>query len=299
MMKQIPLIVLVLVMSTLSGCDTLNQDAYHEYIVIESYAYAGTPYPEVKISRTLPADAVYDVDEAAIRQAEVQLARLDENGNPAETTAYQPSETSPGMFHPLDADLLIREGAAYRLDIHIPGRDPIRAETTVPAQLHIVNSVPSEIVYQSGNPLDIVIDTPGQKTFDAFYLFSSTALEPSESELTPFYKATVENDDEIDYTEFIVSNSGLISENNFEENSDGTVTLSYPWIGVSFYGPNQIVTFSVDKNTYDLVRTRSVQLGGSNLSPGEIPNLQYNVEGALGIFGSMSADTVFTNFVRP
>lgn len=300
MMKKIATALFYLLTITLiAGCDILNQDSYHEYIVIESYAYAGSPYPDIKISITLPADAVYDKNEAAVKDATVRLARLDENGNPVDRVEYTSSETTPGTYYPLANGFIIEEGNTYRFDIEIPDRDPIRAQTTVPRQLHVVNDIPSEVVYQSENQLEIVLANPGQESFRTFYLFSSTALEPSEEELTPFYKATVENDEEIDYTEFISTDSGLISESNFDVNSDGTITLTYPWIGVSFYGQNRIVTFSVDKNTYDLVRTQSVQLGGSNLSPGEIPNLIYNVEGAIGVFGSMSADTVYTSFVRP
>jgi hypothetical protein len=32
---------------------------------------------------------------------------------------------------------------------------------------------------------------------------------------------------------------------------------------------------------------------------GEIPNAIYHIEGGLGVFGSMAADTITTRFIRP
>jgi hypothetical protein len=42
---------------------------------------------------------------------------------------------------------------------------------------------------------------------------------------------------------------------------------------------------------YDFLRSQDVQTGGSTLSPGEIQNIRYNINGGIGIFGSMAADT--------
>lgn len=297
-----PLILLPVILTlllTAAGCDILNQDSYQEYIVIESYAYAGMPYPEILITRTLPANMAYAEADAAISQATVRLSKVGVNGETMDAAEYTPSETRPGWYLPAGNDQIIQAETTYRFDIEIPGNKPIRAETTVPALIDFVSDLPAEVPYQGEKQLELVLNSPVQSAFSTYYLFNSTALEPSMENLTPFYRAAVDGDDESDYTDYIVTNSGLISENNFDRNSDGTITFEYPWIGVSFYGPNRLVAYSVDKNTYDLVRTQSVQLGGSNLSPGEIPNVIYNVEGALGIFGSMSADTAFTSFTRP
>lgn len=49
---------------------------------------------------------------------------------------------------------------------------------------------------------------------------------------------------------------------------------------------------------YDFVRSESVQLGGSTLSPGEIQNVITHVEGGLGIFGSLASDTIQT-YIKP
>ncbi len=297
-----PLLLLPLFLTLLfatSGCDLLDQDSYQEYIMIESYAYAGLPYPDILITRTMPADVAYSEADAAISEATVRLSKVGENGETTDIVEYIPSDIRPGWYLPSDPGPIIQAEATYRFDIDIPENEHVRAETTIPALIEFVGELPAEVPYRAEKQLELVLNSPPQSSTGTYYLFNSTALEPSMENLTPFYLASVEGDDETDYTDYIVTNSGLISENNFDRNSDGTITFAYPWIGVTFYGPNQLVAYSVDKNTYDLVRTQSVQLGGSNLSPGEIPNVIYNVEGALGIFGSMSADTVYTSFVRP
>ncbi|HBQ58078.1 MAG TPA: hypothetical protein DD671_00195, partial [Balneolaceae bacterium] len=95
------------------------------------------------------------------------------------------------------------------------------------------------------------------------------------------------------------NSSGIINEANFQDNQDGTITLSYPWIGIAFYGVNNIVANAIDDNVYDFVRSQQVQLGGSMLSPGEIQNVIYHVEGGLGVFGSLATDTVTTFVSQP
>ena len=106
-------------------------------------------------------------------------------------------------------------------------------------------------------------------------------------------------DDDTDIDEFFNNSSGLINEGNFEINDDQTILLRFPWIGVAFFGENAVVINSVDSNLADLARSEELQLGGSTLPPGEIPNLIYNVEGGIGVFGSIASDTLITTFTRP
>ena len=90
-----------------------------------------------------------------------------------------------------------------------------------------------------------------------------------------------------------------MNESNFEISPDSSVILQYPWLAVAFFEENQIVANIIDDNIYDFVRSQSVQLGGSTLSPGEIPNILYNIEGGIGVFGSIAADTIQTYIKRP
>ncbi len=95
------------------------------------------------------------------------------------------------------------------------------------------------------------------------------------------------------------SSSGIINEGNFEINPDGSFTIQYSWAGFTFYEQNLLVANTIDDNVYDYVRSQTVQLSGSSLSPGEIQNVIHNIEGGIGIFGSLASDTTETYVNRP
>ncbi len=119
--------------------------------------------------------------------------------------------------------------------------------------------------------------------------------------LTPFYAQLLEDSDTPEEDLFLFSNnsSGILNEGNFEPNDDGSITIQYPWVGIAFFGENQIVANTIDDNVYDFVRSQQVQLGGSTLSPGEIQNVIYHIDGGIGVFGSLASDTVKTTVRRP
>lgn len=288
-------VVLLFVFMSVS-CDITEQDNYQELVVVEAYLTANRPLPEIKISRTSPAGQIYDQDELYLSGAEVRIVLLDSAGNDLEIFFYtldiDKNSYLPNVLH------LVQPQERYRLDIQFKDREEvIKAYTTVPDQFEIVSEIPQSVVYQSNEQLELSISAPGQLGSQNVFVFSTKALEPTEENLTPFYKASVENED-IELTDLLINSSGLINEGNFEINSDGTITLQFPWIGVAFYGENEIIVNSVDRNLDELIRSQQVQLGGSTLSPGEIPNLTYNIEGGIGIFGSLASDTTRTNFIR-
>ncbi len=51
-------------------------------------------------------------------------------------------------------------------------------------------------------------------------------------------------------------------------------------------------------NMYDFYRSRDIQGGGSTLSPGEFQNVIYNIDGGIGVFGSMASDTVLVTVLK-
>lgn len=284
----------------LAGCESYNQDDYQEYIVVEGYAVAGQSLPEIRLSTTSPADAEYSFEGNFIRNAVVLVTLLDENGEPEEVFEYAESTEEPGIYNPLLLSYRVEELRTYRLDIVFSDRDDqISAKTTVPDQVQIVNEIPESVVYQSENQLEIILAEPEQTNGQNIFVFNTISLEPAIENLTPFYFSIIEDEEDVDISEYVRNSSGLINEGNFDPLPDGTILLRYPWIGVAFYGQNLVVTLSVDKNLSDVIRSQDVQLGGSTLSPGEIPNLLYNIEGGIGVFGSLSADTVTTGFSRP
>ncbi|WP_083750298.1 DUF4249 family protein [Rhodohalobacter halophilus] len=302
MMKKLK-ILSILLLSTIVffSCEQYEQDDYQEYVVVEGYMTAGERLPDIYVSSTLPANSEYSFENSAISNATVLVSRLDDDGNPEEVFEYAELIDQPGVYFPLVQSYRVKPLTQYQLDVVFNNRpEEIRAVTTVPDQVEVINDIPESVVYQSENQLEIVLDRI-QQTSDGqnVFVFNSISLDPAIENLTPFYLSVVEDDEDIDINEYVRNSSGLINEGNFEPQPDGTVLLRFPWIGVAFYGDNLVVTLSVDKNLADVIRSQEVQLGGSTLSPGEIPNLLYNIDGGIGVFGSMTADTIRTSFARP
>jgi hypothetical protein len=281
----------------IAGCEPLNQDEYEEFFVIESYAVAGRPLPDITVKRTADATEFFDDEALRVNSASVQLLRIDESGNIIDQYGYSLSDNS-GVYSAENRDAVITDGGTYQFIADVPGaEEQIRATTIVPDSFEIISDIPEQLVYQGTEQLEITITNTTPEFRQNVFVFSTIAQEPVEENLTPFYKASFD-DDNIDLDDVIINSSGLINEGSFDINPDNTITLRFPWLGVAFYGENVVVINSVDENLFDLVRSQEVQLGGSTLSPGEIPNVLYNTEGAIGVFGSMSTDTVNTRFIR-
>lgn len=295
-MKRTLLILSLFLM--LISCDIYEQDEYQELVVLEAYMVAGRDLPVVRVSRTLPSDVEYTFEEAGLSGAFVQIVLLDENGDDESLFSYEPAVSEPGFYLPSPTDHRVLAERTYRIDVAFNNRDEVlRSETTIPEQIEIINEVKESVVYQSDDRLEVIINAT-QNSSRKVYLFDTIAQEPSEENLTPFYRAAFDGGD-VELDELTSNSSGLINEGNFTFLDDGSISILFPWIGVAFYGENRVITNSVDPNLADLIRSQSVQLGGSTLPPGEIPNLIYNIEGGIGVFGSISSDTVTTRFLRP
>ena len=279
------------------GCESYSQDDYRELIVTESYLIAGRLLPEISVSRTLPLDQRYTFEAAALNGAIVRVLLLDDNGNTEEVYIYATSERN-GIYKNEDNHTVLPR-RSYKLEIEFTNRDEVlEAVTTVPDQVQVINNVRESVVYQSDEQLEIVLAPTQQTQNQNVFVFNSIAENPTAENLTPFYRAAVLDGDS-SVEDFRNNSSGLINEGNFNVLADGSISLFFPWIGAAFYGETQVVTNSVDQNLADVIRSQEVQLGGSTLSPGEIPNLIFNVDGGIGVFGSISSDTVRTNFLRP
>lgn len=284
--------------ATAAGCESYPQDSYQEYIVVEAYLKEGEPLPEIRLSRTGEADRAYTFEERAVSDAEVAVKVLAEAGGGIErTVAY--TLASQGVFTPAGAPVTVQAGRTYELEARVAGRSGVvRGRTTVPDSIRVVGEIPASLVYQSEQQLDIRVAVRRPVDRQNVFVFSTLSLDTLEQNLTPFYRAQYEDSD-VTLSELAKTNSGTLNEGNFTQNDDGTYTLSFPWIGISFYGRNRIVTSVIDENLHDLVRSQSVQLGGSTLSPGEIQNVIYRLDGAIGIFGSLSSDTLETVIDAP
>lgn len=281
-----------------SACDPINgPEDYREMIVIEAYLATGKTLPNIRISTTLPADEEYDFQKAAVNGASVRvLLAAEENGEPEEVFPY--GQLDSGFYISRNETHMVIPNRTYVLEVEVSGHPKIEATTVIPDTFHITESEPEKLVYQSEEQLEVTLSPNNNPGRQNIYVFTTIAEETKMENLTPFYRGLVENEDR-ELESLFKNSSNLINAESFDMNEDGSINLLFPWLGVAFFGPNKIVANSLDPNISDFLRSQNVQLGGSTLSPGEIPNAIYHIDGAIGVFGSVSSDTLSVYIEQP
>lgn len=282
--------VVLLLGAGLLGCDTTSTvpDAQ---VVVEAYLQARSPFPSVRLSRTVGATEQFNPAETAVEGADVVVERLDADSTVTATVTYSERDSVAGLYVPDQAGR-VQPQTTYRLRATTPDGTTLTSTTTVPAPVEIVETQNDTSVYQSANQPTFVVDAPSRgPDRQNVFVFTTTSLLDFENTpdstlrqfLTPFYADSFDPDeDSLDALR--LTSSGLLNEGNFERNADGTVTINLPWLAVAFFGPNEVAVTVVDDNYYDFLRSQSVQQGG--FAPGEIPNVIEHVEGGTGLFGS-------------
>lgn len=287
--KQHILILFSLILVSLGACDLYPQDEFQERYMVESYLVANRPLPQVRVSKTIPIDQEYKFSDAAVGDASVQVRLLNEAGGVDRSFSYR--QKSPGIYGPEVFHEVIPT-RQYQLHISFGNSsDPVTAKTIVPGQFETVNQVVDTMAYQDPRQVKITTTRSSYPDRQSFFIFNVEINDPDPTRLTPFYADQID-DDTSQIEDLTVNSSGIINEENYDQNEDGTLTLRLPWLAVAFYGPNKVITNAIDDNMYDFYRTQDVQGGGSTLPPGEYQNVQFNVEGGIGVFGSLASDTV-------
>lgn len=278
------------------GCDIYQQDEFEPQVVVESYLVAQRTFPQIRVSTTLSVNEQYTFERAALSNAIVEVRLLTGGaGSPVEQT-FNFTLDSPGIYTTNDPHQVLPLRSYELVVTFNDNSNVVRASTVVPDTFQVISGVPPSIEYQSTDQLEIEVtrsDFPGRQNV---FVFTTISLDPDQLNLTPVYDDLFD-DDEVD--ELINNSSGIINEGNFEVNPSGTITIDYPWLAVAFFGENDIIASTIDDNLLDFIRSQEVQLGGSTLSPGEIQNVIFNVEGGIGVFGAIAADTVRTDILRP
>lgn len=289
------IIALLIIIGSVLGCETYPQDEYEEFYVLESYIVANRSLSQVRLSTTVPAFEFYSFENAAVAGATVLLNLYAPNGSDIDST-FTYSMSSPGIYQP-DTNHKVLPSRTYQLMITTPDNSEISATAIVPGSFTELGGVRDTLIYQSSEQLEVTLSESSYPGRQNVYIFNTISKNPVVENLTPLYADFLDDDE--DLIEFSNTSSGLLNEGNFTENQDGTVTVRYPWLAVAFYEENRIVASTVDDNLYDYIRSASVQLGGSTLSPGEIQNVISHVEGGIGLFGAIASDTIDTYIDRP
>ncbi|SHG12125.1 protein of unknown function [Fodinibius roseus] len=292
------ILLFVIGVTVLAGCEFYEQDEYREYYVVEAYLVAYDPLPDIILSKTVPIEEEYVYSDASVNDASVEVRLLNADSTINERYTY--GSGGEGLYYPTES-AAVQEKQLYQLYVTLPGGDSIEAKTYVPGDFETVNrqELPDQYRYRGDKQIEITTTRSEYHTGrQAYYVFTVNAEKPDSTNLTPFY-ADLVGEQERSLQNYSVHSSGIINEGNYSPTPEGNITLKVPWLSIAFYGHNEVVTNAIDDNMYDFLRSQETQTGGFSLSPGEIQNIRYNINGGIGIFGSMARDKNRFEVLRP
>ncbi len=294
--------VLLALMLALAACDGTVTPEHTPELVVESYQVAGELLQPVRLTRTVSVKATYDAAAVGVSGAQVRVFLLDETGAIESAFPYREAPGSRGVYVSRFGHR-VEPLRTYRLEVTDAATGAqLSAETLVPGAFEVVAAGADTVVYQSPQQYEVAVTPSRYPGRQSYYIFSIEALDPRAEQLTPFYSDIVDTtseDVQDDLAEFVVNESNIINQGNYDLNPDGTLRVRLPWLAVAFYGPTRLSVSAIDDNLYDFIRSQSVQQRGSTLSPGEIPNVLEHVTGGHGVFGSYARVELSVFVARP
>jgi hypothetical protein len=182
------------------------------------------------------------------------------------------------------------------LEVELPDGARIFSTTRVPGDFEVADVNAYVVRYLGPEQLTFRLTPSVYPGRQSVYLLTSTALDVRPETLTPPYR-TFYDQGTFTLEELRVGSSPLLNEAAYSRDADDLIVVRFPWLGVPFFGPADVAVNVLDTNLFDFLRTQSAQQGGSNLPPGEIPNVLDRVDGGTGVFGSMARRIIRVQFV--
>jgi hypothetical protein len=251
----------------LAGCDLNNESDYREQIVLEGTLYLEHPL-SVRLTHTVSIYQYYDNSQAGASNADVRVWADGREFLLREDTLH------PGTYC-LPADsYLVTPGTAYEIraqvgDLVITGRTDSAA-----APLHIDSTNLSS--WRDSVHMDS-IEYGGTEFF----------LHWNPDPRNEGYVLIIENlePDWFEDDRQVSGNNGMPSNNVWLWQQRNMGELPLPWIVLTCTGRYRIRVLSCDRPAFDYLMTSL--LGNPKNYP------QSNVEGALGVFCAVGADTAY------
>lgn len=293
---RLPAAASVLLVLALVACDAVDPAPPDAGYVVEAYLEASEMLPQVRVSRTAAVGVPYDFERLAVTNARVTIHLLDAAGTAERTYPYRDIPEQPGVYRPARFGHVM-PSRTYALEVVLENEArTITARTRVPALIRLGGVNADTVVYQSTDQFVLRIRRDEQRERQGYFIFATEAMDARVEHLTPFARDLYDRGN-VSLDELRQGASPILNEANYDVEDDSTLAIRFPWLAVLFYGPNRVTANALDDNLYDLIRTQSVQRGGSTLSPGEIPNILEHIDGGTGIFGSF-ARASFDIYVR-
>jgi hypothetical protein len=268
MMQRI-LIVLLSALAALfvGGCDGQNESDYHEQFVLEGSLYVGHPL-SVRLSRTVRIDRYYDNSQVGVSGADVRI------GADGREFVLPEDALHPGTYSlPADSHL-VTPGMAYEIRARL-GDSVIMARTdSAAAALHIDSTNLS--VWRDSTRMDSI--EYGDTEF-----WMHWNLDPRNEG----YVVLIENlePDWFEDSRQVSGNNGSPTSRIWIWAQRNMSDFQVPWLVLTCTGRYRLRVFSCDRPGYDYWAT--TLLGSAGNRP------ESNVEGALGVFCALGADTAY------
>lgn len=264
--------------------------------VVDAILTVGQPFGSVYLSETLAPDEAFTRERAGIEGATITI----EGGGvviPYVSFAFGRYDTG--------APDTVLASTTYNLTATLPDGRVVRASTTTPAKIDVREWV--------------LLDNAGTtvlQTLSTFEEHGDSAYERPENQLVypqNILAAVLEAQGSVGYQIGLVSldeTSPLLIDADFLEEDDlenftrtnsspplnYEATLRIPWLAIYYAGRYNLRVVALDRNWYDIVRTDPTIGSGGVGFGGEAGDSStrpiFHVEGGIGVFGSVSSDSV-------
>ncbi len=273
-MKYTASLATVLLTLLFSGCsEPTTSGEYRDELTVSGFLFAGRGIDSILVQRTAKIDGDWSPEQVAIRNATVIITG---NGI-VDTLRYDSAQ--PGRYYSMRTDNIIKPQETYLLRVMVPGYPDVTGSTTVPGPTRITNreELTDTLRYNSGVRLFKWEESP----LYADYVISVRSLD-MKAEKTRDDNPHDNGEDTDNYR---------INRTVYFFGFQGMKQTEIPWFVFRYYGRNSITFSAIDENYYDYIK----QLG---MPSTDIRDIRYRLHGALGVFGSAYADTMYVTITK-
>jgi hypothetical protein len=269
--------------------------------VVDAMLTVGRAFPDVYLTRTLSPNEPFSYERAGILNATVMI---DADG---QQIPYGESAATAGRYVPISSEV-VWPNTTYRLSAELEDGRMLRATTTTPDTIRVRNWV---LLDDSGEYVEQVLvrynEVPDENDV---YSLPSNRLTYTEGLLEVRFQNAPAYARMVGLQSLDIGSELLIDADFLEDEDLDNFTranqsppfdaienyLRIPWFAVYYQGRYKMRVFSMDRNWYDLARTDPVLGAGGFGFGGEAGDNTirpiFHVDGGVGLFGSMSVDSV-------
>ena len=278
----------------LAGCSPYKQDSFQPQYSVQTYLVANDPIPSIRLVKTQPAKG--STSSSEVPDAQVTVSEMNAQGSVTQTIAYRYGGGT--SYIPMVSSTVV-PGHTYKLNIDVPSvNQPIQAQCIIPGAFQVKLTGSDTQKYQGGSGFTLLSTQSIYPGRGAYYVIATIAQQPDSSHLTPYFLNKVENDSYTPTSSLRKISSRIFNQGDFKTDAQGNLLIQVPWDIFAFYGENQLIIYTLDDNTYDFLRSLDVQYGSTQVTPGQLYNLIYHVNGGIGLFGGLATDTVMVRVTR-